>query len=117
MPLAGDRPAARPLADEAETEAARATVESLLGPDPVTVDELARTGELGTAATATGPAWSSSWRAGSSVIPGQKVALALGPAQPNEGLGRLGRINRRFAHGGENWDVTVLTPNTWAWTF
>ncbi len=45
-PLSGDRPAELPLPDEAESEAARTAVEALLGPTPVTVDELARTSGL-----------------------------------------------------------------------
>ncbi len=81
VPPAGERPAARPLADEAEADAARAAVESLLGPDPVTVDELARAGELSLPVL-------------QQVLlelelagrierhPGQKVALALGPESP-----------------------------------
>ncbi|MDX1575046.1 MAG: DNA-processing protein DprA [Kiloniellales bacterium] len=81
VPPAGDRPAARPLADEAETAAARTTVEDLLGPDPVTVDELARAGDLPLPLL-------------QQVLlelelagrierhPGQKVALALSPDSP-----------------------------------
>ena len=45
-PVPGARPAELPLSDEAASEAARAAVESLLGPTPVTVDELARTSGL-----------------------------------------------------------------------
>lgn len=81
VPLAGDRPAARPLADEAETEATRATVESLLGPDPVTVDELARTGEL--ALPLLQQVLLELELAGRiERHPGQKVALALSPESP-----------------------------------
>ncbi len=45
-PLSEGRPGGLPLPDEAESKAARAEVESLLGPTPVTVDELARTSGL-----------------------------------------------------------------------
>jgi DNA processing protein len=45
-PISGDRQAGLPLPDEAESEAARAAIEALLGPTPVTVDELARTSGL-----------------------------------------------------------------------
>jgi DNA processing protein len=44
-PAPAERPAVPP-ADDAEAAAARATVEDLLGPHPVTVDELARTSAL-----------------------------------------------------------------------
>ena len=45
-PVSLARPAGAPPADAAETEAARAAVETLLGASPVTVDELARSSAL-----------------------------------------------------------------------
>ncbi len=45
-PLLEGRPVGLPLPDEAASTVARAEVESLLGPTPVTVDELARTSGL-----------------------------------------------------------------------